>query len=92
MENIDLKNHSNLFNKFYCIIENSDQLDLYYKGISNFLKYKFKKILIKENEENKKEKERHIDKHRNNIDKYILNTYDIEFININISKIIIKIL
>lgn len=81
MENFDLKKHSTLFNKYYCIIENSDQLDLYYKGVSDFLKYKFKKILLTNNQ-NLKE-----NKITDPSSKYELNQFDENFLNKKLSKI-----
>ncbi len=42
----DFKKHSDLFNKYFCLVENTSEIELYYTGVSDFLKYKFRKILI----------------------------------------------
>ena len=46
------KSHSDLFNKYFCLIEHAEKIDLYYTGVSDFLKYNFRKILLKKNNEN----------------------------------------
>jgi len=46
MENNNYTIHSSFFNKYYCIIENSKEIELYYTGVSDFLRYRFKKIII----------------------------------------------
>ena len=45
MENYNHKNHSNFFNKYYCLVENAGDTELYYNGVADFLRYRFKKIL-----------------------------------------------
>lgn len=46
MANYNYKDHSFFFNKYYCLIENAKDLELYYNGVSDFLRYRFRKILI----------------------------------------------
>jgi len=67
MEDYNYKNHSDLFNRYYCIIENTSDTELYYTGVSDFLRYKFKKLLITINKENNQ-------KFLNNNDKRFLET------------------
>lgn len=52
MEDYNYKSHSDLFNRYYCIIENASDTELYYTGVSDFLRYKFKKLLTTINKEN----------------------------------------
>ena len=85
MLNIDLKIHSDLFNKYYCIIDNVEQLDLYYNGVCDFLKYKFKKILLKENQENKNKLNIKENSNTDN-NKNILNSNDKKFLKEYLSK------
>lgn len=80
MENYiyEYKNHSNLFNKYFCLIENASDIDVYYAGVYDFLKYKFRKILIEKLRENESNS---------------LNDNDIKFLqklskNINLFKIL----
>lgn len=51
MEIIDYKKHSSLFNKYYCLINNASDLELYYNGVAEFLRYRFTKSLLEKNKE-----------------------------------------
>lgn len=44
--------HSDLFNKYYCLIENCTEVELYYNGVAEFLRFQFKKILLEKNQNN----------------------------------------
>lgn len=75
MENYNYKNHSNFFNKYYCLIENAGDTELYYRGVSDFLRSRFKKNLTKLIRENRS---------------HLLNDNDLKYLQIISKKQIFK--